>query len=151
MAKSLSLTFFLFEAFPFRKWSWRWYPERLIEGFQCLAPVHWYNNKPNISNCTGWEPILCLSELPTENLSFIKKSYQLLWHIDYSLGGLKKIENWIWNYLCVDSHIDRYHVKFEGPRWLGSASSGPPSPHIGLWSDTSPHKGVSFFDAQPLT
>ena len=22
-------------------------------------------------------------------------------------------------------HIDRHHVKFEGPRWLGSASSGP--------------------------
>merc|ERR1712013_34390 len=49
-----------------------------IEGFQCLAPVHWYNNKPNTSNCTGWDPILCLSELPTENLSFIKKSYQFL-------------------------------------------------------------------------
>ena len=24
----------------------------LIEVFQCLAPVHGYKNKPNISNCT---------------------------------------------------------------------------------------------------
>ena len=25
-------------------------PKRLIEVFQCFAPVHGYNNKPNISN-----------------------------------------------------------------------------------------------------
>ena len=41
-----------------------------------------------------------------------------------ALGGLKKIE--ISSVLFpILHHIDRYHVKFEGPRWLGSASSGP--------------------------
>ena len=128
-AKSPSFPFFLFEALPFRKWSRR-QSKSLIEVFQCFAPVHCYSNKPNISNSIDGS---------------LHYGHQLLWHIDYSLGGLKKIESRIWNYLCVDSHIDRYHVKFEGPRWLGSASSGPPSPHIGLWSDTSPRKGVSFF------
>ena len=105
-------------------------PKSLIEVFQCFAPVHCYSNKPNISNSIDGS---------------LHYGHQLLWHIDYSLGGLKKIESRIWNYLCVDSHIDRCHVKFEGPRWLGSASSGPPSPHIWRWSDTSPCKGVSFF------
>ena len=34
--------------------------------------------KTKYNKLLQWEPILCLSEIPTENLPFIKKSYQLL-------------------------------------------------------------------------
>ena len=37
-------------------------PKRLIEGFQCFAPVHWYNNKPNISNCIDGSLYGCHSQ-----------------------------------------------------------------------------------------
>ena len=48
-----------------------------------------------------------------------------IYHADW---GSKKLKVWfeISSVLFpILHHIDRYHVKFEGPRWLGSASSGP--------------------------